>query len=554
MSSRPTAPATPARTGLLRSGFVTASMTFVSRVFGLVRDNVIGQVFGPGAAVDAFLVAFRIPNLFRRLFAEGAFAQAFVRVFTEYRERRRQAVLRDLARNVVGTLGAVLLLVSTLGAALAPWLVALFAPGFLDEERRYSLAGEMLRITFPYLMLISLVACAGGMLNAHRRFAVPAFTPVLLNLSLIAAAWWLAPRLDEPVLALAWGVLLAGVVQVGFQLPFLARLGLLSLPRWDWHHPGVARIRVNMLPVLFASSVAQLNLLLDTVIASFLAAGSVSWLYFADRMVEFPLGVFGIALATVVLPHLSAEHAGRRAAQFDATLDWALRLIAYIGLAAALGLAALALPIVATIFEYGAFGAGDTRMAGLSLVAYASGLPAYIAAKVLAGAYYARQDTRTPVRYALISLASNAVLNLVLVTGLIAAGMGAPHVGLAAATSAAAWLQAVLLGRRLQRDGVYHPAPGWGARALRLAAAGTAMVVSLLALAPAGSSWSAWPFWQRATWLAGLIVLGAGVYFATLAVLRTRLAEFREPPAAPGPRSEQPGQRRDDSGAGTPPD
>lgn len=504
-------------------------MTLISRITGLVRDIVIGQVFGASAAADAFFVAFKIPNFFRRLFAEGAFAQAFVPVFGEYRETRSEEDLRDLARHVFGTLGAVLLVVTTLGAAGAPWLIVVFAPGFLDDAYRLALAGDMLRITFPYLLLISLVACAGGMFNTYRLFALPAFTPVLLNVCLIGAAWLVAPHLDEPIVALAWGVLAAGIAQLLFQLPLLARLGLLSTPRWNWRHPGVTRIRTNMLPILFGSSVAQINLVVDMWIASFLAAGSVSWLYFSDRMVEFPLGVFGIALTTVILPHLSSHYAKASSDSFDATVDWALRLTVLIGVPAGLGLFALAFPILASIFQYGQFTASDTYMAGLSLMAYATGLPAFIAAKILAAAFFARQDTRTPVRCALISLAANAGMNVTFVFVLLTVDSDAPHTGLALATSLAAWLHAALLYRRLHAADIYRPRRGWLRSTLRIAGACAAMLVVVWVLTPPLESWSQWPFWQRSGVLAGLIATAVAVYFAGLWIMRTPWSEYRDP-------------------------
>ncbi|MDH3451988.1 MAG: murein biosynthesis integral membrane protein MurJ, partial [Gammaproteobacteria bacterium] len=440
-----------------------------------------------------------------------------------------EAELHDLTRHVVGTLGGVLLIVTTLGVAGGPWLIIVFAPGFLDDPYRLTLAGDMLRITFPYLLLISLVACAGGIFNTYRRFALPAFTPVLLNLCLIGAALLLAPHFAEPVVALAWGVLLAGIAQLLFQIPLLARLGLLSAPRWDWHHPGVTRIRSNMLPILFGSSVAQVNILFDMVIASFLVAGSVSWLYFSDRMVEFPLGVFGIALATVVLPHLSSHYAKASTDSFDVTLDWALKLTVLIGVPAGLGLFALAFPILASVFQYGQFTANDTYMAGLSLMAYAVGLPAFIAAKVLAAAFFARQDTRTPVRCALISLAANAGMNVLFVLALVTVESPAPHAGLALATSLAAWLQARLLYRHLRAADIYRPRRGWLRTTLRVATACIAMLAVVWLLAPPLDSWSQWFFWQRAGSLAGLIATAVAVYFASLWIMRTPWSEYRDP-------------------------
>ena len=514
--------------GILKSGLITGSMTFISRVFGLVRDTIIGQVFGAQAATDAFVVAFRIPNLFRRLFAEGAFSQAFVPVFTEYRERGDLEALRDLANHVIGTLGGILLLITTLGVAAAPLIIVAFAPGFVDDPSRMEVAGDMLRLTFPYLLFISLVACAGGIFNSFKRFAVPAFTPVLLNICLIVAAIWLAPMLDRPIVALAWGAFVAGLVQLLFQIPFLIKLRVVSRPRWGWRHPGVARIRKLMLPAIFGSSVAQINLLLDTVIASFLAAGSVSWLYFSDRMVEFPLGVFGIALATVVLPHLSSHHSRDDQAAYSRTLDWALRLVLYIALPATLGLFLLAEPILATIFQYREFTAQDTLMAGYSLMAYTIGLPGFILVKILAAGFFSRQDTKTPVRIAVIALIVNAILNVIFVVPMVYLDFIAPHMGLALATACSAWLQAMMLLSRLGREGIYKISGGWMPRLFKAGFACLAMAGLILWLSPGQENWTDLSVFSRTGLLAGCIGLGATVYFLALFCFGVRRAEFVE--------------------------
>ena len=425
-----------------------------SRVFGFVRDVVIAQAFGASAGADAFFVAFRIPNFLRRLFAEGAFAQAFVPVLSEYRTQRDSAEVRDLASHVAGALIGALAVVTVAGVVAAPVLIGVFAPGFMSDPAKFSLAVDMVRITFPYVFFISLVAFAGGILNTYGRFAVPAFTPVLLNLCLIGAALWLAPVLDIPVVALAWGVLAAGIVQLAFQFPFLAALGMLVRPRLRRAHEGVARVISLILPAVFGVSVFQINLLVDTMIASFLVTGSVSWLYFSDRMVEFPLGVFGIALATVILPHLSRQHAAASPESFSDTLDWALRLVVLLATPAAVGLGVLAAPILTTLFQYGEFSPHDVDMAARSLLAFALGLLAFVAVKVLATGYFSRQDTRTPVRVGVVAMLSNIVLNLALVVPLA-------HAGLALATTLSAFLNAGLLLRGLVVRGVFRPRPGW---------------------------------------------------------------------------------------------
>lgn len=440
---------------MLKSGSVVAVMTLLSRILGFVRDQVLAVVFGAGATTDVFLVAFKIPNFLRRLFSEGAFAQAFVPVFTEYKETKNPDALRDLAAHVAGTLTLILFVISTLGVMLAPFLVMLFAPGFIDEPDKFELATHMLRITFPYLLFVSLLAYAGSILNTFGRFAIPAFTPVLLNVSMITAALVLAPHFSQPIVALAWGVFFAGVLQLALQFPFLSQLGLLPRPRWGWKHNGVRRVLKLMAPAVLGSSVAQINLLLDTIIASFLITGSLSWLYYSDRLMQFPLGLLGVTLGTVILPRLSREHANQSATGYTQTLDWALRLTLMFGLPSAVGLFLLAEPMIVTLFEYGKFTAADSTMSSYSLMAYSLGLPAFILIKILAPAFFSRQDTRTPVRIGIIALVSNMAYTLILVLPMVWFDFVAPHTGLALATTLSAWQQAIMLYLRLRNQGIY---------------------------------------------------------------------------------------------------
>ena len=493
-----------------------------SRVFGFVRDVLIAQAFGASAGADAFFVAFRIPNFLRRLFAEGAFAQAFVPVLSEYRANREIADVRDLASHVSGALIGVLALVTVAGIVAAPVLIAVFAPGFLSDPAKYALAVEMVRITFPYVFFISLVAFAGGILNTYGRFAVPAFTPVLLNLCLIGAALWLAPVLDIPVVALAWGVLAAGIVQLAFQFPFLAALGMLVRPRLRRAHDGVARVFSLIIPAVFGVSVSQINLLVDTMIASFLVTGSVSWLYFSDRMVEFPLGVFGIALATVILPHLSRQHAGAAPESFSDTLDWALRLVVLLATPAALGLGVLAAPILTTLFQYGQFSAHDVDMAARSLLAFAFGLIAFIAVKVLATGYFSRQDTRTPVAVGVVAMLSNIVLNLVLVVPLA-------HAGLALATTLSAFLNAGLLLRGLVKRGVFRPRAGWGGFIVRVAMGNLVLGAVLWVARGEPDAWLEAQAGARALHLGVLVVAGMALYTLIMLGLGMRPRDFEAP-------------------------
>ncbi len=487
-----------------------------------MRDIVIARMFGASTGADAFFVAFRIPNLLRRLFAEGAFSTAFVPVLTEYKTQRSHQEVQELVAHVAGLLGGILFLVTAAGVAAAPVIVLVFAPGFLDTPEKFDLTVDMVRITFPYILFISLTAFAGGILNSYGRFGVPAFTPVLLNLSLIAAALWLAPRMAEPVTALAWGVFAAGIVQLAFQLPFIKGLGFLVRPRLKRGHEGVKRILRLIVPATVGVSVAQINLLVDTLIASFLVTGSISWLYYSDRMVEFPLGVFGIALATVILPNLSRQHAADSPEAFSNTLDWALRLVLVIGAPAAIGLAVLASPILTTLFQYGEFARGDVRMAALSLVAYSTGLLAFIAVKVLAPGYYARQDTKTPVRIAIVAMLTNIVLNLALVVPL-------KHAGLALATSIAAYLNAMLLYRGLLKRDILIPLKGWARLALKVAVACAAMTALLYYAGAPEDVWFSWSAMERAYRLFALVAGGAAVYAATLLLLGLRPRHLLRP-------------------------
>jgi putative peptidoglycan lipid II flippase len=511
----------PVKRSLLRSSAVVGVMTMLSRVMGLLRDIVIAHGFGAGASADAFFVAFKIPNFLRRLFAEGAFSQAFVPVLSEYRSQGSAAAVKALVDRVAGSLGLVLMLLTAVAVLAAPLLAMVFAPGFyLNDSAKYQLTVEMLRITFPYLLLISLTAFGGAILNSYDRFAVPAFTPVLLNLSLIGSVFWLQPWLDTPVMALAWGVLIAGMAQLLLQLPFLLQIGLLPRPRVGFNDPGVRKIMRLMVPALFGVSVSQINLLLDTLLASLLQTGSVSWLYYSDRLVELPLGVFGIAIATVILPNLSRKHAEKSAEAFAAMLDWAVRMVLLIGVPAALALWLLAEPMLITLFQYGALTPEDVNQASYSLRAYSLGLLAFMLIKVLAPGYFSRQDTKTPVRIGIIAMVANMVLNLALIVPLA-------HVGLALATSLSAFLNAGLLLRGLLRDGVFSWQPGWGRFVSQLLLANLAMAALLLWLMPEVQVWLDASVWQRAWLMAQCCVLGGGGYLLVLWIGGIRLRDLR---------------------------
>ena len=408
--------------GLLKSTSVVSFMTLVSRILGLIRDVVFARMFGASIVMDAFIVANRIPNMLRRFFAEGAFSQGFVPVMARFREQHDHEDAREFVDAVAGTLGLLLFVITLIGGVAAPLLVLIVAPGFVGDDGRFDLSVAMLRFTFPYLFFVSLTAFAGGVLNTYGKFGAPAFTPVILNVVLISSALWLAPQLAEPGMALAYGVFVAGAVQLDFQIPFLAKIHAVPRPRWKPRHEGVRRVMILMLPAIFGSSVAQINVLLGGIIASLLGVGKISLLYYSDRLMEFPLGLFGIALATVTLPYLSRQAANQSMREFSDTVDWSMKLVTLIATPAAVGLIILAEPLVATIFYGGVFTAFDVEMAGLSLQAFAAGLMGFSFVKILAPAYFAREDTKTPVRVGLIALAVNFVLSIVLAYTLTRAG------------------------------------------------------------------------------------------------------------------------------------
>ncbi len=500
---------------LLHSTAIVGVMTMISRILGLVRDRVIAEYFGAGVGADAFFVAFKIPNFLRRLFAEGAFSQAFVPILSEYRTKRSHDETHQLINSVAGTLGLVVTIITVLGVLAAPLLISIFAPGFIEDEAKFDLTVSLLRITFPYILFISLTALAGGVLNTYRHFAGPAFTPVFLNICIISASIWLAPQLEEPIKALAWGVFFGGIVQLLFQFPFLMKLKLFPRPSLKKTDEGVRRILKLMGPAIFGVSVSQINLLFDTLIASFLITGSVSWLYYADRMLEFPLGVFGIALGVVILPSLSEKHAEGSKEHFSKMLDWALRWVFVIGTPAALGLAFLAEPMLSTLFQYGEFSAQDVEFSSKALVAYSFGLLGFTLIKVLAPGYYSRQDIKTPVRIGIIAMIANMIFNVILVFPFA-------HAGLALATSLSAFLNAGLLYRGLRQQDVYHPEAGWIKLLFKIGMAGLAMALILWFNVPELGQWEGWSGLERTAQLAKWIAIGGGVYVGLLFILGVR--------------------------------
>jgi len=491
---------------LLKSTALVGVMTLISRVSGLVRDIVFANILGSGLVADAFFVAFRIPNFFRRIFGEGAFSQAFIPVYSEYREKHGAEETRAFIDHMAGALGAVLVVLTLLGIWAAPGFVMVIAPGYIDDPDKFAVTVDSLRLTFPYLLFISLVAMAKGILDTCGRFGPPAVTPVVLNLCLIAAALWLVPFAPNEAIAVAMGVLAAGFLQLGFQVPFLRREGVLPVPRPAMGDPGVRRVSRLMLPAIFGVSVAQINILISTLLASFLVTGSVSWLYYADRVMEFPLGVFGIALATVMLPSLSRLHATERREDFSQMLDWSLRWVFLITVPAMVGLIVLAKPILSTLFLHGSTTPDDVRMMALALAAYAVGLAGFVLVKVLAPGFFARQDMKTPVKIAAAAMVINIILSLILVSPM-------KHTGLALATSLAAWVNGSLLLHLLMHEGVFVPRPGWAAFLGKIAAAAGAMTAVLLWGVADADVWMARSLLERAGALALWIGVGAAVYF-----------------------------------------
>lgn len=505
---------------LLKALATVSSMTFLSRILGFVRDFVIARIFGAGLMTDAFFVAFKLPNLLRRLFAEGAFSQAFVPILGEYKNKLGEPEAKRLVDHVTSLLALALVIVTLIGMAGAPLLVYLSAPGFASDPDKFALTVELTRITFPYILFMSLVALAGGILNTWNRFAVPAFTPVLLNLSFIAMALFAAPWFERPVIALGWSVFIGGALQLAFQLPSLKRINMLPRFALNVSDPGVRRILALMAPAILGVSVAQISLLINTIFASFLETGSVSWLYYADRLMEFPSGMLGAALGTILLPSLAKYHAKGEFDEYSRLLDWGLRLTLLLAAPAAVALATIATPLIATLFHHGAFTDVDVFKTRDALVAYSFGLLGLILVKVLAPGFYARQNVRTPVKIALLTLFVTQALNLALIGWL-------KHVGLALSIGLAACVNAGLLYRGLRRHGIYAPQPGWLAFSLKLALALSIMGCALWFASGNPSQWLQWNTSIRLLRLSFIVIFGAGIYFATLWLIGFRLKDFR---------------------------
>jgi putative peptidoglycan lipid II flippase len=518
----------PRRPGLLRSTSVFSAMTLLSRIAGFARDALQSRLFGSSAAMDAFVIAYRIPNYLRRIFAEGSMQMAFVPVLNEIRERGTPEQLKEFIDRMAGALFVVVLLVSGIGMLAAPLIAGVFAPGAVDEPEKFALIAEMLRITFPYLLFISMMALVASVLNSFGKFALPAVTPVLHNVVMIAAMVWLAPRFAEPAKALAWGVLIAGILQLIVLWPALGRLGLRPTLKPGFRHPEVRRVAKLMLPTLFSSSVAQLNLLVGTIFASLLVTGSQTWLYLSDRLVEFPLGLFGVAIGTVILPHLSRRHAADDSAGYASALDWGMRLALLAGVPAGLGLILLAEPLTSVVYQGGKFTAHDTRMAAISLSAMSIGIPAFMLSKVLSPAFFARQDTKTPMRAAIYTVIANVVMTIAFTLPLWLNDIEGAHAGIALATGLAGIFNTWLLWRYLRRDGRMVLQPGWGRHWLQIGTGCAAMTVVVLGLQAWIGDWTKIAsLWERTLWLLVAVAAGALTYAVVLIAMGLRPRHLR---------------------------
>jgi putative peptidoglycan lipid II flippase len=504
---------------LLKSLATISGLTLVSRILAFVRDVLIARVFGAGMATDAFFVAFRLPNLLRRLFAEGAFSQAFVPIFGEYRNRRGHEDTQLLVDHVTTMLAIILFVVTLIGIFAAPVIVYISAPGFAKDAAKYDLTVQLLRITTPYIFFISLVAVAAGILNTYNKFWVPAFAPILLNICFISAALWLAPYCDPPILALAWAVFVAGFVQLAFQVPFLKKIGMLPSIRFNWNDPGMRRVIRQMGPAVFGVSIGQISMLINTIFASFLVAGSVSWLYYADRLMEFPSGILGVALGSILLPSLSKCHADNNLVEYSKLLDWGLRLTVMLTLPAALALGMISVPLLATFFQRGAFAAHDVLMTSHALIGYSVGLIGMILVKILAPGFYAKQDIRTPVKIGIVTLLATQAMNALFIGWI-------QHAGLALSIGLGACLNSAILFHYLRKHGIYHPEPGWAKFFAKIVIAILALAFTLWFGMGSEQSWLTGSGWSRVLRLTVLVAEGVVIYFAVLGVLGFRPKDF----------------------------
>lgn len=504
---------------LLKSLAAVSSMTLFSRVLGFARDAIVARVFGAGMATDAFFVAFKLPNLLRRIFAEGAFSQAFVPILAEYKNKQGEGATRVFVAYVSGLLTLVLALVTVLGMVAAPWVIVLTAPGFADTADKFALTTSLLRVTFPYILLISLASLAGAILNTWNRFSVPAFAPTLLNLSMIGFTVFAAPYFTPPIMALAWAVVLGGALQLFYQLPHLKKIGMLVLPRVNLRDAGVWRVMRQMGPAILGVSVSQISLIINTIFASFLVSGSVSWMYYADRLMEFPSGVLGVALGTILLPSLAKSFASGNHDEYSRLMDWGLRLCFLLALPGAVALGILSGPLTVALFQYGKFTAFDAAMTQRALLAYSVGLMGLIVVKVLAPGFYSRQDIKTPVKIAIVTLIMTQLLNLAFIGPL-------KHAGLSLSIGLAACLNAALLYWQLRKQQIFQPQPGWCSFLVRLLIAVVVMAAALIGILQLMPAWEEGQMWWRLLRLVAVCAVGGGTYFLMLGLLGFRPGDF----------------------------
>ena len=507
------------RMNLFKALARTSSMTMISRLLGLVREYMNAHQFGAQGAMDAFVIAFRLPNLFRRIFAEGAFSQAFVPILAEYKTQQGDDAAREFLADIAGWLTLALAAFTLLGVIGAPVAVKLLASGFQDG--RFDLTVALTRITFPYILLISLSSLVGGVLNTWNRFSVPAFTPALLNISMIGCGYLLSPYFSQPIYALAISVALGGVLQLGYQLPYMRQIGMLTWPRLRRHSPGVSRVLKLMVPAIFGVSAPQISIMLNSNFASHLPEGSVSWMNYADRFMELPNGVLAVALGTILLPSLAKLQAAQKHDEYSAMLDWGLRLCWLLALPATVAMGVIAEPIIATLFLSHKFATHDVLMTAHALSAYAVGLMGLVSIKILAPAYYARQDFKTPVKIGFASVAITQLLNVAFLSFTPLA-----HAGLALSISLGGCVNAGLLYMGLRRSGVYRPAAGWPRFLLQLLLAVSIMAAVIGVLKVALGGWLSGHVLLRVSKLGMVIIAGAVTYFAALYAMGYRLADF----------------------------
>lgn len=504
---------------LLKSLAAVSSMTMVSRVLGFIRDAIIARTFGAGMAADAFFVAFKLPNLLRRIFAEGAFSQAFVPILAEYKSQQGEEATRTFIAYISGLLTLVLAIVTVIGIIAAPYIIWVTAPGFASSPEKFELTTSLLRVTFPYILLISLASLAGAILNTWNRFTVPAFAPTLLNVSMIGFALFAVPYFDVPVMALGWAVIVGGFLQLFYQLPHLKQLGMLVLPKINLRDSGVWRVLRQMGTAIIGVSVSQISLIINTIFASFLVTGSVSWMYYADRLMELPAGVLGVALGTILLPSLAKSFSKGDFDEYSQLMDWGLRLSFLLAIPAAVALGILSKPLIASLFQYGEFSTQDTLMTQQALIAYSIGLVGLIIVKVLAPGFYSRQDIKTPVKIAIFTLIMTQLMNLAFIIPL-------KHAGLSLSISLAACLNAGLLYYQLRKQDLYRPRAGWAGFMTKLLIAVVAMSAALVGMLYLMPAWDEGVMLMRILRLLAVVVVGAGAYFLTLGLLGFRPSHF----------------------------